>query len=105
MVAVFYMLTSSIINQDALQAQINHEVERLTAIKFEEFKNAFLTELSQNYYFDDRLLSRKETAEKLDISIRTLDMRTNDGKITSIYQGRSVKYRKSDILRYIRNLK
>lgn len=99
------MFTSSIINQDALQAQINNEVERLVKIKFESFKNEFLNELSQNYYLDDFLLSRKETAKKLDICLRTLDTRTENGKIKKVSQGNGVKYRNSDVLEYIKQLK
>ena len=99
------MNTSSFINQDALQAHINNEVERLTQKKLEEFKEGFLKDLSQNYIRDDYLLSRKETAKKLDICVRALDYKVEGGKIKSVGQGRSVKFKNSDILEYIKNLK
>ena len=99
-----YMLTSSIINQDALQAQINNEVERLTAIRFEGFKNELLESLSKNYYFDDCLLSREEVAQKLNVSIGTVDNLKKRGKIASSNIGMGVKYKKSEILRYINTL-
>lgn len=99
------MNTSSFINQDALQAHINNEVERLTQKKLEEFKERFLKELSQNYFRDDYLLSRKETAIKMSISIRTLDEWVKTGKLKSVAQGTGVKFRNSYILEYIKNLK
>ena len=98
------MLTSSIINQDALHAQINNEVERLTAIRFEEFKDALLDEIAQNYYFDDCLLSREEVAKKLDVSIGTVDNLKKRGTIVSSNIGKGVKYKKSEILRYMKTL-
>jgi len=98
------MLTSSIINQDALQAQINNEVERLTAIRFEEFKNNLLEEISKNYYFDDCLLSREEVAQKLGVSIGTVDNLKKRRKIASSNIGKGVKYKKSEILSYMKSL-
>lgn len=98
------MFTSSIINQDALQAQINNEVERLTAVKFEEFKNNLLQEISKNYYFDDCLLSREEVAQKLDVCIGTVDNLRKRGKIKNSNIVSGVKYKKSEILRYIKTL-
>jgi predicted DNA-binding transcriptional regulator AlpA len=98
------MFTSSIINQDALETQINNEVERLTAIRFEAFKDALLAEIAQNYYFDDCFLSREEVALKLGISIGTVDNLRKRGKIKNSNIGSGVKYKKSEILRYMKTL-
>jgi len=98
------MLTSSIINHDALQTQINSEVERLTKIRFEEFKNELLESISKNYYFDDCFLSREEVAQKLGVSIGTVDNLRKRGKITKSNIGTAVKYKKSEILRYMNTL-
>lgn len=98
------MSTSSIINQDALQAHINNEVERLTIIKFEGLKESLLKELSQNYYFDDCLLSREEVAQKLSVSLGTLDNLRKRKVITSANIGMGVKFKKSEVLRYINTL-
>lgn len=98
------MFTSSIINQDALQSQINSEVERLTAIKFEEFKNNLLEELSKNYYFDDCLLDKIKVARKLGISVRQVDNLVTKGKLKKCGLGRSVKFKNSDINEYVRSL-
>lgn len=98
------MLTSSIINQDALHVQINNEVERLTAIRFEEFKNNLLQELSKNYYFVDNLFNKKKVAEILDISVRQVDNLVDSGKLKKCGLGRSVKFRNSDVNEYIKSL-
>lgn len=84
---------------------INDEVEKLTKIKLEEFKQGFFKELAQNYYLDDLLISRKETAKMLSMCVRNLDYITSEGKIKSVNQGRCVKYRKTDISEYMSNLK
>lgn len=99
------MLTSSIINQDALQAQINNEVERLTAIRFEEFKNNLLQELSKNYHFDDKFLTREQVAEKLELSIGTVDNLRKSGKLKGSRAGKLVRFKNSEVLAYMKNLK
>lgn len=98
------MLASNIINQDALQTHINNEVERLTKIKFEELKEGLLKDLSQNYYFDDCLLSREEVADKLAVSIGTVDNLRKRGKIVNSNIVSGVRYKKSEILRYIKTI-
>lgn len=99
------MLTSSIINQDALQAQINNEVERLTAVKFEQFKNNLLEEISKNYYFDDKFLTREQVAEKLELSIGTVDNLRKSGKLKGSRAGKLVRFKNSEVLAYMKNLK
>lgn len=99
------MVLTNLFNEEALIKMINDEVEKLTKIKFEEFKQDYFKELAQNYFLEDSLISRQETARMLSMCVRNLDYNTSEGKIKSVNQGRSVKYRKSDILEYIRNLK
>jgi excisionase family DNA binding protein len=89
------------INQNVFDDIIKNEVERLVKLQMDDFEK----KLSENYYFDDRLLSRKATADKLDISVRTLDDRVSKGKIKSANLGRGVKFRNSDVLEFIKNLK
>ncbi len=98
------MSTSSIINQEALETQINNEVERLVKIKLEEFKNSLLKELSQNYYFVDNLFDKTKVAKILDISVRQVDNLVSSGKLKKCGLGRSVKFRNSDINEYIKSL-
>ncbi len=95
----------NLFNEEALIKMINDQVEKLTKIKLEEFKKDFYEELAQNYYLDDLLISRKETAKLLSMCVRNLDYNTSNGKIKSVNQGRCVKYRKTDILEYMKNLK
>lgn len=80
---------------------IKTEVEKLV----KQYMSSYEQKLAENYCFDDKLLSRKETANKLNISLRTLADKTKNGKIRSVCQGRSVKFRNSDILEYIKKLK
>lgn len=88
-------------NQIGFDEIIKKEVERLVRLQMDNFEK----QLSENYCFDDKLLSRKATAEKLDISVRTLDNRVSKGKIKSVNLGRGVKFRNSDVLEFIKNLK
>lgn len=88
-------------DQIAFEEIVKAEVEKL----IKQHMNTYEQKLAENYYFDDKLLSRKETANKLNISVRTLDDKTKNGKIRSVGQGRSVKFRNSDILEYIKKLK
>ena len=80
---------------------VNNEVERLFAIKVEEFKK----ELSVNYSFDDCLLDRVQVSDKLGISIRQVDNLTSSGKLKKCSLGRGVKFRNSDVLEYMKSLK
>lgn len=57
---------------------------------------------------DTRLISRKQTAERLNISLPTLHTWTKDGVIPAIRIGGTVKYRICDIenaMQDIRNIK
>lgn len=92
---------SKLINENALITCVNNEVERLFAIKVEEFKK----ELSGNYSFDDYLLNRVQVSNKLGISIRQVDTLTRRGKLKKCSLGRGVKFRNSDVLEYIKSLK
>ena len=92
---------TELINYDALKKIINDEVERLAAVKFEEFKK----ELLENYSFDDKLLNREATAKKLNLSVRQVDNLAEKGKLKKCSIGRSVKYKNSDVLVYINALK
>jgi len=44
-----------------------------------------------------RLFTRRNVSESLQISMRTLDRMTKDGKITAVKVGKSIRYRPSDI--------
>ncbi len=92
---------SKLINENALIACVNNEVERLFAIKVEAFKK----ELSGNYSFDDYLLNRVQVSDKLGISIRQVDTLTRRGKLKKCSLGRNVKFRNSDVIEYIKYLK
>jgi predicted DNA-binding transcriptional regulator AlpA len=92
---------NDLINYDALKKIINDEVDRITTEKFEGYKK----ELLVNYCFDDKLLDRKATAKKLDLSIRQVDNLAEKGKLKKCSIGRSVKYKNSDVLAYINSLK
>ena len=87
-------------NKIVLDKLIKDEVSRLNVIDFENFKVDFL----KNYVFDDKLLSREEVAEKLNVSIGTVDNLVKRKRLSKCSIGKSVKFRNSDILTYIKNL-
>jgi excisionase family DNA binding protein len=89
------------LNQDLLIEVINNLVNKLVESKFHEFKK----DLSSNYYFDDSLITREELADKLNVSIGTIDNLRARGKITGMSVGKSVRFKNSEILEYIKNLK
>lgn len=91
----------NLINEDVLVQLISSEVEKLANIKFEEFKK----DLAVNYYFDDFLLSRDQVSIKLDISLRQVDKLVETKRLKKCSIGRSVKFRNSDVLEYMANLK
>jgi predicted DNA-binding transcriptional regulator AlpA len=95
------MNLTNLFNEEALTKMINDEVEKLTKIKLEGFKQ----ELSKNYFFDDKLLNRKEVSLKLGISLRQVDTLVKSKKLKKCSIGRSIKFRNSDVLEYIFNLK
>lgn len=99
---VMSLLTESILtlNTDVLDNYIKLEVERLVELRFEELRSQF----SKDYYFDDCLLSREEVAKKLDVSIGKLDGLRKKNKLKSCPMGKGVKFRKSDVLEYIKSL-
>lgn len=75
-------------------------VDKLVAIKLQEFE----TQLSSNYTFDDSLLSREEVANKLNVSLGTVDNMRDQKKIIGYSVGKLVKFKKSEVLQYIKNL-
>lgn len=85
-------------NPSVLSEYIEKEVERLVALRFDAFK----TDLSENYFFDDCLLSREEVAKKLDVSLGKLDDLRRRNKIKSCALGKGVKFRKSEVLKFIK---
>jgi len=88
------------LNEKLLNEMIAAQVDKLVAIKLQEFE----TQLSSNYIFDDYLLSREEVANKLNISKGTLDNLRNRKVLIGYNVGKSVKFKKSDVLQYIKNL-
>ena len=87
-------------NQTAFEDILKIEVEKLVNLHLK----AYETKLVETYYFDDCLLSREEVAQKLGVSIGTVDNLKKRRKITSSNIGTGVKYKKSEILRYIKSL-
>jgi excisionase family DNA binding protein len=92
---------SNLINENALITCVNNEVERLFKIKVEEIKK----ELSENYFFDDRFLTREQVAEKLEISIGTVDNIRKKGKLNGFRVGTLVRFKNSEVLAYMKNVK
>jgi predicted DNA-binding transcriptional regulator AlpA len=86
------------INTDAL----TEFVTRLAKDAFEAKEAAFRAQWQAEQR--DRLLTKKEAAQRLAISPSTLDTRRREGKIEGLDDG-TVKYRESEVLRYIENLK
>ena len=87
-------------NTNVLHDEIKNEVDRLVKIKFEELKK----ELLQTYFFNDNLLSREAAAEKLNVSVGTIDNLRKSKKLKGCSIRRSVKFKNSEILEYIRSL-
>lgn len=52
----------------------------------------------------DRLFTKKQAAEILAMSVRVLDRRVEAGEITAVRDERSVKFRESELLRYMSGL-
>lgn len=88
------------LNENMLNAIIAAQVDKLVAIKLREFE----TQLSLNYIFDDSLLSREEVANKINVSLGTLDNMRDQKKIIGYSVGKLVKFKKSEVLQYIKNL-
>jgi excisionase family DNA binding protein len=89
------------LNQELLIEVINNLVTKLVETKLDEFKK----DLSSNYYFDDSLITREELAGKLNVSIGTIDNLRMRGRITGRSVGKSVRFKNSEILEYIKTLK
>ena len=52
---------------------------------------------------DEKLLSRQDVADKLDVSVSTVDRLAKAGEFTPVkVTGRNPKFRKSEVERYIR---
>ena len=71
------MDSENIINLNALNVLFKNEVKRLVEVEVENFKK----EISKNYYFDDCLMSREDVAEKLNVSIGTIDNLRNRNRL------------------------
>lgn len=52
----------------------------------------------------DRLFSKRQAAEILAMSVRVLDRRVEAGEICAVVDERSVKFRESELLRYMSDL-
>ena len=89
------------LNHQLLNQIIEAEVERLVSEHLETFQK----ELSDNYIFNDRLLSREEVAIKLDVSLGKLDTMRKRKTIKGYSVGNAVKFKNSEILDYIKSLK
>jgi hypothetical protein len=89
------------LNQELLIEVINNLVTKLVETKLDEFKK----DLSSNYYFDDSLITREKLAGKLNVSIGTIDNLRMRGRITGRSVGKSVRFKNSEILEYIKTLK
>jgi excisionase family DNA binding protein len=95
------VINGSLLNQDVLVEIIKNEAQKMFALMAEEFQK----ELTTNYTFDDKLLTRDEVAIKLSVSKGTVDNLNKAGKITACSIGKSVRYRNSEILNYIKRIK
>lgn len=80
---------------------IKAEVEKLATIKFEEFKK----DLSENYFFDDKFLTREQVAEKLELSIGSVDNLRKKGKLNGYRVGTLVRFKNSEVLAYMKKVK
>lgn len=94
----FIMFPSSLINQDVLVALVKEEAQKL----FFEMSEKFQNELATNYTFDDKLLTREEVAKKLAVSKGTVDNMSSSGRLKPLTIGRSVRFRNSDVLEFIK---
>jgi excisionase family DNA binding protein len=52
----------------------------------------------------DRLFTKTQAAEILAMSVRVLDRRVEAGEITAVRDERQVKFRESELLRYMSEL-
>lgn len=52
----------------------------------------------------DRLFTKKQAAEILAMSMRVLDRRVEAGEICAVRDERTVKFRESELLRYMSDL-
>lgn len=69
---------------------------------FERFEPDWLVHLRGA---KDRLLTRKETADRLNMSLTTLNERRKEGLLVPVDDDGRVMYRESDVDNYIRKLK
>lgn len=78
----------------------NYDREDLTLLIKEAFKEEFKAALSQQERGLDysTLLSRKEVAEFLKISLRTVSNLQSEGKLPYIRIGNRIYFKKSDII-------
>ena len=92
------MFPSSLINQDVLVALVKEEAQKM----FIEMSEKFQNELAANYTFDDKLLTREEVAKKLAVSKGTVDNMSSSGRLKPLTIGRSIRFRNSDVLEFIK---
>jgi excisionase family DNA binding protein len=59
----------------------------------------------QNCQTQDEYLTRKQTAEKLDISLPTLDKYTIEGRINGYRIGTRIRYKKTEIEQALKQIK
>lgn len=95
---ILLVFSNALINQDVLAALVKEEAQRLFSEMVEHFKN----ELAANYTFDDRLLTREEVAIKLCVSKGTVDNMSRAGKLNPVTIGRSIRFRNSEVLDFIK---
>lgn len=83
-----------------------HELEALIRKTVEEVcnnyvvsggKNMSLLSLNENQLPDKKLLTRKETATLLSVSLVTLHKWTNQGRLTAYRIGTSVRYKADEV--------
>ncbi|MCW1148046.1 helix-turn-helix transcriptional regulator [Flavobacterium lacisediminis] len=93
-------MEGKLLNEDFLNSIIKSRVDSVLS----DFVSELQKDLSANYYLDDSLLTKHEVAKKLNISIRQVDNLKNKGKLKSCLIGKSVRFRNSDVLNYIKSL-
>ena len=83
------------ISIDELTAVISQAVK----VEVEAFKNSF------NQIPNNDLITRKEAAKILGVSLPTLNTRTKDGDIPAYRTGSSVRYKKEEVINSLNKVK
>jgi excisionase family DNA binding protein len=71
----------------------------------ETFKEELTTFFSKDKKSDDRLLTRKQVAERLGISLPTLNLWTKEGIVPAVRLNSSVRYRMADVEAAMKDVK